>query len=59
MTTSTKRNPRPEPEQIEQVVGINVLLPAELHRRFRSRAILDGLNLTEATVAAFEQYLAR
>ena len=58
MTTNTKRKPTPEPEQIEQVVGINVLLPAELHRRFRSRAILDGHNLTEATVLAFEQYLA-
>jgi len=57
MTTSTKNKPAPEPEA-EPVVGINVLLPAELHRRFRSRAILDGLNLTEATTLAFEQYLA-
>lgn len=58
MTTTTKRKPTPEPVS-DQLVGINVQLPVELHRRFRSRAVLDGLTLTEATVAAVEAWLVK
>ncbi len=53
MTTTTK-----EPTNTDEpLVGINVLMPQSLHRKFKARIALDGQNLAEGIEAALTAYL--
>jgi hypothetical protein len=58
ITTRKRPAPRPAPPAPAEV-GINVQIPADLHRRFKARAAIDGKTLTDAVAAALAAYLSK
>lgn len=49
----------PTAPTVPTLTGINVLLPTDLHRAFRARAVMDGLTMTQAVEAALVAYLGK
>jgi hypothetical protein len=46
-----------DPKTAERDVAINVPIPAELHRRFRLKAVRKNMSVKAATVEAIRQWV--
>jgi predicted HicB family RNase H-like nuclease len=57
MTQPNKPKPTKSKTNGDKTVGVNVNLPATVHRRLRVKAINADLSLTQAVTAAVEAWV--